>query len=136
MSWWKMNKKNLVIILGSILIFLGILTVFVYRVQGSNEQSAISGCVPYNVVVSKGEKEYQAVIEWHTQEECLGYVSYGHDRKKLNSIALDSNNLSSSHHRVLVDKLSPSQIYFFVIYSGDQSYGNRGVPLSFSLSSL
>jgi hypothetical protein len=136
MSWWKISKKNLIIIVGSVLIFLGLLTVFVYKARGSNERNIVSGCVPYNVTVIKGQKEYDAIVEWYTQEECLGYISYGYDRKRLNSIALDNENLSSRYHSVLINKLSPSQTYFFLIHSGDNSYGNKGVPLSFSLSSL
>jgi hypothetical protein len=95
----------------------------------------VTGCVPYNVSISKGD-QYQALIEWYTTEECLGYVSYGDDRNKLDFIAVNNDTLSSRSHKVVVENLLPSQTYFFVINSGDRSYGNRGVPLSFSLSSL
>jgi hypothetical protein len=130
-----MNRKKLLIILSSFLIFLGLLTVFVFKVRGSNGREMVTGCVPYNVSISKGD-QYQALIEWYTTEECLGYVSYGDDRNKLDFIAVNNDTLSSRSHKVVVENLLPSQTYFFVINSGDRSYGNRGVPLSFSLSSL
>lgn len=130
-----MNRKNLIILGSVILVVLGLLTVFVFKVTGSNARDSVSGCIPYNVSISKGE-EYQAVVQWYTVEDCLGYVSYGNDRNHLDFIAIDQGELSSKGHVVVIDKLLPSQNYFFVINSGDKSYGNRGVPLSFSLSSL
>jgi hypothetical protein len=130
-----MNKKKVIIILASLLVFVGLLTVFVFKARGSIEREMVSGCVPYNVEISK-EGEYEAAVKWNTTEECLGYVSYGNDRNKLDFIAVNNDDLSSKQHRVVIDKLLPSQNYFFVINSGNKSYGSKGVPLSFSLSSL
>lgn len=121
--------------LGSILIFLTILTIFVFKARGSNERDTVSGCIPYNVSVTR-VGDYKAIIEWSTVEECLGYIGYGNDRNKLDFIAVNNENLSSKVHSISVDKLLPNQTYFFVVNSGDESYGNKGVPLSFSLSSL
>jgi len=131
-----MNRKKIFIV--GILVFLilsGLLTVFVFKARGSNEMGAVSGCVPYNVSVSKSG-DYRAVIEWYTTEECLGYITYGNDREKLDAIAVDNDSLSSKKHQIVIDKLLPSQDYFYVINSGKIGYGNSGVPLSFSLSSL
>jgi hypothetical protein len=130
-----MNKRNLIILGSTILVVLGLLTVFVFKATGSNARDSVSGCVPYNVSISKGE-EYQAVVEWYTVDDCLGYINYGNDRNHLDYIAIDQGELSSKKHEVVIEKLLPSQNYFFVINSGDKSYGNRGVPLSFSLSFL
>jgi len=129
-----MNKKRLTILVSIVLIVLGLLSVFVFKVRGSGERSLVSGCVPYNVVISK-EDQYQASIKWNTEEECLGYVTYGDGRNSLDFIAVDSKTLSAKEHTVTL-KLLPSQNYYFLIYSGDKAYGNKGVPLSFSLSSL
>lgn len=120
---------------GSMVMFLGILTVFVFKARGSIDRDTVSGCVPYNVEISR-EDEFRAAIKWSTTEECLGYVSYGSSRNKLDFIGVNNEELSSNQHRVVIDKLLPSQTYFFIINSGDKSYGNKGVPLSFSLSSL
>lgn len=130
-----MNKNNLIAILFVVLVVLGLLTVFVYKATGANSREMVSGCVPYNVDISKGD-EYQAVVEWYTVDECLGYITYGNDRNHLDFVAIDQEDLSSKKHVVVIDKLLPSQNYFFVINSGEKSYGNKGVPLSFSLSSL
>lgn len=130
-----MNKKRLTILVSIVLIVLGLLFVFVFKARGSSERSLVSGCVPYNVVISK-EDQYQASIKWNTEEECLGYVTYGDDRNSLDFIAVDSKTLSAKEHTVTLKKLLPSQNYYFLIYSGDKAYGNKGVPLSFSLSSL
>jgi len=130
-----MSKKSLGIILSIVLVILALLTVFVFKARGSNERELVSGCVPYNVSISKGDK-YQAVIEWYTVDECLGYIMYGDDRDNLEFIAIDQNALSSKKHTVQIEKLLPSKNYFVLIYSGENSYGNKGIPLCFSLSSL
>jgi hypothetical protein len=114
---------------------LGVSTVFVFKARGSGERELVSGCVPYNVSISR-RGEYQAVIEWSTEEVCLSYVMYGDDRNNLEYIAIDHQEISAKKHRVVIDKLLPSQIYYLLIYSGKNSYGNKGLPLSFSLSSL
>ena len=129
------NKTVIVVALCSVLIVLGIVTIFSFKVKGSNDRDIVTGCVPYNVVINR-EGDYKAVINWSTEDDCLGYVSYGDDRDNLDFIALDTENLSSKNHSIVIDKLLPSQIYFFLINSGENTYGNKGLPLSFSLSSL
>jgi len=130
-----MNRNNLIIIFSVLLLMLGVSTLFVFKARGSNGRDLVSGCVPYNVSISRGG-EYQAVIEWYTEEECLGYVMYGVDRSNLEYIAIDRDEISSKSHQVIIEKLLPSHTYLFLIYSGENSYGNKGLPLSFSLSSL
>ena len=131
-----MNRKG-VYIFGSVLfILLGVILVFVFKVQGSNESSSISGCTPFNVELSRGENDFQLFIDWNTQDECLGYVMYGDDRESLDLIAIDTQKLSSKSHRVAINKLLTSKTYYFVIQSDDITYGDKGIPLSFSLSSL
>lgn len=129
------NKTVVIIVLSSILIILGVVTVFAFKVRGSSDRDFIDDCVPYNVVVNR-DGDYKAVISWSTEEDCLGYISYGDDRDNLDFIALDTENLSSKNHSIVIDKLLPSQTYFFLVNSGERSYGNKGLPLSFSLSSL
>jgi hypothetical protein len=130
-----MNKNDLMIGLFVVLVVISISTIFVFKARGSNERELAEGCVPYNVSVQRGG-EYEAIVEWMTEDECLGYISYGDNRNNLDFIAVDTESLSSNYHRIEIDKLLPSQNYFFVIRSGDKTYGNRGVALSFSLSSL
>ncbi|MCK9415280.1 hypothetical protein M0Q97_01325 [Candidatus Dojkabacteria bacterium] len=117
------------------MVVLVLLTVFVFKARGSNQIELVTGCVPYNVSI-KREGEYKGVVEWYTTDECLGYINYGNDRGSLSFIALDSENISAKQHSVVIENLLPSRNYFFVINSGDKAYGNKGVPLSFSLSSL
>lgn len=131
-----MSKKIIIITISVVCILFVTVLVVVTKVTGSSEKSMISGCVPYNVSISKGEENFQAVIEWSTQDECLGYVIYGRDRDRLDFIAIDTQELSSKNHRVVINKLLTEKRYFFLIYSGDTTYGSRGNPLSFSLSSL
>jgi len=128
-------KKTLIIVLVSILVILGVITLFAFKASGSNERDSVYGCIPYNVVIRR-ESEYKAVIDWSTEDDCLGYITYGDDRDNLDFIALDTDGLSSKNHIIFIDKLLPSQTYFFLIHSGENSYGNKGLPLSFSLSSL
>jgi hypothetical protein len=130
-----MDRKNIIIILSVILLLLGASTVFVYKAKGSNGKELVSGCIPYNVSISK-EDSYKASIEWSTTDECLGYIMYGNDRENLDYIGLDQERISSIKHMVTIEGLHPAQNYYFLIYSGENSYGYKGLPLSFSLSSL
>ena len=130
-----MKSRATIIILSCVLVVVGVVTLFAFQVRGSGERDVVSACVPYNVTINKND-DYQALIEWNTEEDCLGYISYGSDRENLDFLSLDVNNLSSKEHRVVIDKLLPSQTYFFIINSGDNTYGNKGLPLSFSLSAL
>lgn len=96
----------------------------------------ISGCIPYNVSISKGDTDHIAVVEWSTTDSCVGYVMYGDDRDSLDLVGIDTGNLSSKKHYVEINNLLSSKTYYFVVNSGGTNYGNNGVALSFSLSSL
>jgi len=50
-------------------------------------------------------------------------------------IGVDSNS-KSKEHSVEIEKISSSEKYFFLINSDNQTYGNNGVPLEFSLKNL
>ena len=94
-------------------------------------------CVPYNVFIQKGEKNYSAEVSWSTKAECVGFVQYGRDRDNLDMVAVDLMNKSKSKvHKVTLDQLMSTEIYYFLINSQDQPYGNEGVPLEFVLEDL
>ncbi|MCD4811112.1 hypothetical protein K8R14_00690 [bacterium] len=131
-----MSRKLMFIFSGVLVFLLGTLVVFVFKAQGSSELDMVSGCVPYNVSLSRGESDHQVVIDWKTEEECVGYVMYGDDRGNLDLVSIDTRDLSSKVHTVVLEKLLSTKNYYFVINSGDMDYGDSGVPLSFSLSSL
>lgn len=123
--------------LGGIFILLvSILSIFVLKVSGSDDIDSITGCTPYNVSLDKGDKNFQVKINWSTKDECLGYVLYGDDREKLDLVAIDTQKLSSRKHEVVIDSLLSSKTYYFLINSDETNYGDSGIPLSFSLSSL
>ena len=131
-----MNRRWGYILSGVFVLLIGVLFTFVFQVRSSDEMDTISGCVPYNVSLSKGEDDYQVVIDWMTLDECLGYVVYGDDRGNLDLVSIDVGNLSSKRHTVVIDRLLNTRNYYFLINSGDVNYGDSGIPLSFSLSSL
>ncbi len=140
MFWYrvmKLNNSKLLYILGGIAtVLVGTLFLFVFKVQGSNSTREVVGCIPYNVEISKGSKDYQAIVEWSTKEKCVSFVVYGDDRTDLDLVSIDSNELSSKNHIVELNSLLSTKLYYFVINSDDINYGNSGIPLSFSLSSL
>jgi hypothetical protein len=92
-------------------------------------------CVPYNVFLEKGEKDYSVKISWLTKAKCFGFVQYGMDSKDIDMIGVGSNS-KAKEHSVIIEKISPSEKYFFLINSDDQTYGNGGVPLEFVLNNL
>jgi hypothetical protein len=94
-------------------------------------------CVPYNVFVQKGEKNYSTQITWSTKAECVGFVLYGRDRSNLDMVAVDLVNRSKSReHQVVLEQLLSKEIYYFLINSQEQAYGSNGVPLEFILDNL
>lgn len=131
-----MNRKVMGILIGFFVLFVGVLFVFVFKARGSDEIGAIAQCVPYNVSLVKGENPHQVFVSWSTEAECVGYVMYGDKRDELNLVAIDTEDLSAKRHSVLMDNLLTTKNYYFIVNSGNVNYGDNGVPLSFSLSSL
>ena len=124
-------------ILGSTFVVLLVLLFLVaFKVTGSSEvESSIDGCTPYNVVIERGENEFQAVIKWLTKDTCTSFISYGTDRNNLNLIAV-GDDVNTKKHTVAIDKLLTYKTYYFLINSESQDYGIGGMALSFTLNSL
>ena len=94
-------------------------------------------CVPYNVFVSRGEKNFSVDIVWSTKAECVGFVQYGRNRDNLDMVAVDVVNMrKSTEHSVTLEQLLTTEVYYFLINSQEQAYGNNGVPLEFVLENL
>jgi hypothetical protein len=94
-------------------------------------------CVPYNVFVRKGEKNYSVNISWSTKEECVGFVQYGRGRDNLDMVGIDIvNTRKSTEHSVNLEQLLTTETYYFLINSQEQAYGSNGVPLEFVLEEL
>lgn len=136
-----MSSNKIFYILGCFSIFLitvsSVLmirnTVVGFDILGSTNRN----CSPYNVFVKRGEKDFSVDISWHTKGDCLGFVMYGKDRYNLDMVAVDVvNSRSSRFHTVTMEKILTSDVYYFVINSQDQPYGNNGVPLEFTLGDL
>lgn len=105
------------------------------NILGTSTQN--EDCVPYNVFIKKGEKDYSVDIEWSTKEECVGFVQYGKERDSLNMVVVDLVSSSKSReHRVTIEQLLTSEKYYFLINSGEQGYGYNGIPLDFNISNL
>jgi hypothetical protein len=94
-------------------------------------------CVPYNVFILKAEKNHSVNIVWNTKADCIGFVQYGKDRSNLDMVAIDLVNKSKSKvHSVTLEQLLSSEVYYFLINSQEQPYGNNGIPLEFILEDL
>jgi hypothetical protein len=131
-----MNNRG-VIIIGSVLILLSILSVVVFRVSGSKDSVYVDGCTPFNIRIEKGEELSTVNIHWKTKEKCTGYILYGVDSRNLDMVAVDLVNESSSKsHTVEITSLVSTQEYYFSVVSGDIDYGKDGLPLRFSVTSL
>jgi hypothetical protein len=94
-------------------------------------------CVPYNVFVKRGSKNYSVDIVWSTRSECIGFVQYGRSRDNLDMVGIDViNTRKSREHSVTMEQLLTTETYYFLINSQEQAYGNGGVPLEFVLEAL
>lgn len=131
------RKRNFLIIGGIALLLLIVVVAVVSKVFGSSDSGMISDCSPFNVVITKGEDEHTAVVNWSTKESCSSFVVYGDDPKNLDLVAVDSNNgAKSKRHTVNISSLLKSKIYYFSVVSDGNNYGKDGLPISFSLNSL
>ncbi len=134
-----MNRKIFIItgVFSVVVIVLSSILLLSKEVGSFNPFSSNSSCTPYNVFVSKGEVEYSAQIEWYTKGKCIGFVRYGKDISKMENVSLDSLGGSRENfHKVVIEKLVSSERYYYLITSGDQSYGSNGAPLQFTLDNL
>ncbi|MHC1716525.1 MAG: hypothetical protein AB9915_01335 [Candidatus Dojkabacteria bacterium] len=134
----KINKFFFVGAIGIFLILTSVILLVTKNVSGFDIFSSVKNdCVPYNVFVEKGNKDYSVSILWSTKAKCFGFVQYGMDQSNLESIGVDMiSNSKSKSHSVTIEKISSSEKYFFLINSDSQTYGNNGIPLEFTLSAL
>lgn len=130
-------RDKIYILLGVIGILGCILSVFVFKVSGSESGESISECTPYNVNVKRGKDENSVRISWINIEKCSGYILYGSDMKDLSMVSVDlENEIQSKIHAVEINSLVSTKTYYFTIVSENVSYGKEGLPLQFSISSL
>lgn len=138
-----MNKKKrktfyivgaiLIVIVSVVSILLVTRNVVGFDVAGVSERD----CVPYNIFIMKGDDDFSVDITWSTRAECVGLVLYGRDRANLDMVAVDLVNKSKSKiHTVSLNQLLTTEIYYFLINSGEEVYGKGGVPLEFVLQNL
>lgn len=135
-----MNKK-VFIITAIMSFFVVVISTGIIITKGANSFDIFSyfrrDCVPYNVFVKRGEAEYSVNISWSTKAKCIGFVLYGNERDSLSSVGVDLiNDVKSKSHVVTLEKLVSSDIYYFLINSGEKSYGINGSQIEFSLENL
>lgn len=132
-----MKSKKIFTIGGILLVLCICIYVFVFRVSGSNNSVFIEGCNPYNIEMNKGKKENSIEIVWKSKVECSAYIIYGDEMKDLNLVGIDlENGIKSKNHKVVINSIMSSKVYFFSIVSDGITYGKDGLPISFSLSSF
>lgn len=135
-----MNRKVFYIVGGIsiVLVSLASILLITRRVVGFDVVGiSTRDCVPYNVFIEKGEKNYSVSIKWSTKAECIGFIQYGRDRYNLDMVAIDLDSKSKSkEHIVRIEQLLSKEVYYFLINSQEQAYGNNGVPLEFMLNNL
>ena len=135
-----LNRKKFYILGGIAILLIAVSSVLLittnvvgFDILGSTNND----CVPYNVFVRKGSKNFSVDILWSTRAECIGFVQYGKNRDNLDMVAVDVvNTRKSNEHKVTIEKLLTTERYYFLINSQEQAYGNNGVPLEFVLDDL
>ena len=134
-------SKNVFIILGVVSFVVTILSSVMLFVKEASSMDLVGyirrDCVPYNVFVQKGEKDYSVKISWSTKADCVGFVLYGNNSTSLDLVAVDlTNKAKSINHEVVLESILSAESYYFLINSGEKSYGSSGSPIIFSSDSL
>lgn len=133
--------KKIFIILGMISFLITVLSSVILFVREVNSIDLVGyikkDCVPYNVFVEKGNSEHSVRISWLTKGKCVGFILYGSSSNTLDLVAVDLvNKAKSTKHEVLLENILSSENYYFLINSGDKSYGSNGSPIIFSSDSF
>lgn len=134
----KTNMFLITAVVGVVLVSISGVLLVVKNVSGFDMFGSTKyDCVPYNVLVQKGSKDFSVDITWSTKQKCFGFVQYGTDTNDIKMIGVDTTSeYKTKRHTVTIEKIASSERYFFLINSENQTYGNGGVPLEFTLSSL
>ncbi|MFA5633659.1 MAG: hypothetical protein WCY00_02295 [Candidatus Dojkabacteria bacterium] len=134
------NRRKMYIIIVLVVVLLSIYPAFLIfskRKGLSILGDSTEGCVPYNIFISKGERNFSVDIAWSTKAECVGFVQYGRNRDNLDMVVVDTVNMKKSkNHKVTIEQLLTTELYYFLINSQEQAYGSNGVPLEFVLENL
>ncbi len=69
----------------------------------------------------KNLSETSVDVEWSTNEEANGLLSYALDNSFENNVLLGRVDLMSLSHLISLNNLSPGTVYYYKIYSRDQS---------------
>lgn len=134
-------SKNVFVILGVVSFVVTVLSSVMLFVKEASSMDLVGyikrDCVPYNVFVQKGEKDYSVKISWSTKADCIGFVLYGNSSNSLDLVAVDlTNKAKSMNHEVVLEGILSAESYYFLINSGEKSYGSNGSPVIFSFDSL
>ena len=134
-----MNKSIFIgtSIFSVVVIFFASIILFREDVNSFNLFGFSDDCTPYNVFVEKGSKNYTVKVSWRTRGKCSGFVQYGLDGDKLDSLSLDHEGGDSGRiHESELNGIVSTQKYYYLINSNGQSYGSSGMPLNFIPSNL
>ena len=132
-----MMKNRVLFLITVVTVISLVVGLFVFRVSGSNSSVSVEGCDPYNVKIERGEEEKSVLISWKSKAACSAYIIYGGEMKDLHLIGIDlENEIKDREHKVVLNSLISSKVYFFSIVSDGTTYGKDGLPISFSISSL
>lgn len=135
------KKKTVYIVAVLVILLIASFTAF-FLIRNNAGDFGVAGvaekdCVPYNIFIMRGQDDFSVDIKWSTRAECVGFVLYGRDRGNLDMVAVDLVNRSRSvEHIVTLNQLLTTEVYYFLINSQEQLYGNDGVPLEFVLDNL
>lgn len=134
------SKRKMYILISILVFFIFASSAFLIISKVPNFDilgSTSNDCVPYNVFVSKGEKNFSVDIAWSTRAECVGFVQYGRDRNNLDQVVVDIVNIrKTKSHKVTIEQLLTTEVYYFLVNSQERAYGNNGVPLEFVVENL
>lgn len=137
-----MNRKKKIFYISVVVFAFFLAFTGVFLLVRDRDAEGVAGvskrdCVPYNIFVMRGEDDFSVDIMWSTRAECVGFVLYGRDRGSLDMVGVDLVNRSRSmEHIVTLNQLLTTEVYYFLINSQEQLYGNNGLPLEFVLENL
>lgn len=124
-----MNNIFLIFI-AILLVISGTLYFFYNRdVLGEKTENLFDACVPVNLRVEDVSAN-SFIVKWQTSEKCLGLVRYGDSIDSINYIAIGgSDNIATNNHKVQINNLSSSSVYYFIVSSDGVDYGIEGAPV-------
>lgn len=124
----KLNKAIFILIFLSFLMLIAL-----YSYENFYKKGIVLGtyenCNPINF--RKEERDGVFYLIWETKEDCFGWVKFGVNNDNFPYYGVNNNGqVRTKYHEIRLSGVEKGNTYYFVIISGEKTYGKDGLPIN------